>query len=101
MRPIPTPPHRESQLQGEGISEIGFSIERVSIEEGGLSPQPSCHPERMRGTSHLLITHTSLKNFDQLRGPSVRAGLAFSTRLGMTECKLHVWHYVDIVACQP
>jgi hypothetical protein len=40
----------------------------------------TCHPERMRGTSHLLNTHTGLKNFDQLRGPSP------SPRLGMTKC---------------
>src|SRR5207253_10801072 len=63
--------------------------EKEFSQEGFQQPDlrlrsASCHPERMRGTSHLLITHTGLKNFDQLRGPSP------AKRLGMTKCGLHV-----------
>src|SRR5438046_6315479 len=76
------------------FSEAGFQQRDFRLKAA------TCHPERMRGTSHWLITPTSLKNSDQLRSPSVRAGLALSTRLGLTECMLHVSLRAEVVACQ-
>ena len=44
-----------------------------------------CHPERKRGTSPMVVDHTSQIGYPRaLWIPSVRAGLEFSSRLGMT-----------------